>query len=140
MMENWNKIILHCSATPEGRNVKTKTIKGWHLKRGWRDIGYHYVIQLDGTVDKGRPIDQHGAHTKGRNHDSIGICYIGGLDAETKEPKDTMTEAQHDSFLDLMSALRFVFGPLPLHGHNEYAAKACPCFDVQEKFGDLCER
>jgi len=133
-------MILHCSATPEGRNVKTKTIKGWHLKRGWRDIGYHYVIQLDGTVDKGRPIDEQGAHTKGRNHDSIGVCYIGGLDAETKEPKDTMTPEQEAALTALVDALRFVFGPLPLHGHNEYAAKACPCFDVQDKYGDWCGR
>ena len=79
-MREVNKIIIHCSATVEGVNVSTATIKSWHVKgRGWSDIGYHYVIQLDGTIDYGRPISRQGAHTKNHNSDSIGSFDGGGL-------------------------------------------------------------
>ena len=80
-MRDINKIIIHCSATPEGRDVNTETIRQWHTAKGWSDIGYHYVIELDGSVNMGRDIDRIGAHTKGHNTGSIGICYVGGMDA-----------------------------------------------------------
>ena len=87
-MRKIEKIIIHCSATVEGVNVSTSTIKRWHVQgRGWSDIGYHYVIGLDGAIDYGRPISRQGSHTKGENSDSIGICYIGGL-GKSKRAKD----------------------------------------------------
>jgi N-acetylmuramoyl-L-alanine amidase len=128
------RIILHCTATPEGKHFDVDTIRRWHVKdRGWRDIGYHYVIYLDGSVYEGRPLEQVGAHTSGHNKDSIGIVYVGGCDAKMKA-KDTLNEAQEVAMVNLIKALREEHGELSLHGHNEFAAKACPSFDVQKKF------
>ena len=138
VMREINRIILHCSATPEGRDIDAATIKDWHVNgNGWSDIGYHYVIKLDGDIETGRQLDKVGAHCKGHNKDSIGICYIGGMDADMN-PKDTMNEAQEASMKELIYSLRMVWDkPLTLHGHNEYASKACPSFKVSEKFPNL---
>lgn len=125
-----NKIILHCSAT-DG-DVDIQTIDHWHRLRGWTGVGYHFLIRTDGTVERGRDIDVVGAHCKGQNADSIGICYAGGT--RDGKPFDTMTEMQEMRFIKLVDSLRDVFGPLPVHGHNEFAAKACPSFNVQTKF------
>ena len=125
-----NKVIIHCSATPEGRDVKTKEIKKWHLSNGWSDIGYHYVIELDGKVVEGRPVELVGAHCVGQNKFSIGICYIGGMNKSMSKPKDTRTEEQKESIVKLIKKLRGRYGDLTIHGHNEFANKACPSFDV----------
>ena len=125
-----NKVIIHCSATPEGRDVKTKEIKKWHLSNGWSDIGYHYVIELDGKVVEGRPVELVGAHCVGQNKFSIGICYVGGMNKSMSKPKDTRTEEQKESIVKLIKKLRGRYGDLTIHGHNEYANKACPSFDV----------
>jgi len=138
-MRNLSRIILHCSATPEGREVSVETIRAWHSDpppqgNGWSDIGYHYVISLDGEVNIGRPVGTQGAHVSGENEDSIGVCYIGGLDT-AMTPKDTMTVPQEIAFVELVKSLRCTFGELSIHGHNEYSSKACPSFSVEEKFG-----
>ena len=134
-MRTIDKIILHCAATKEGRDIKTETIKSWHVKgNGWSDIGYHYVIELDGTVKKGRPIYRSGAHTKGHNTGSIGVCYIGGIDIE-KKPKDTRTEAQRNAMDELINELLVEYPNATIHGHNEFSAKSCPSFDVQKEYG-----
>ncbi len=86
-------IILHCTATPEGKAVTVASIKAGHLARGFKDIGYHYIIDLDGTIHKGRDESIIGAHCTGFNAHSIGISYIGGVDKNGK-PKDTRTAAQ----------------------------------------------
>lgn len=137
-MRDINRIIIHCSATPEGRDIDAATIKDWHVNGNkWSDIGYHYVIKLDGTIESGRPLDIAGAHVKGHNADSIGICYIGGAD-EDMNPKDTLNECQEESMRELIFSLRMVWDKhLTLHGHNEYASKACPSFKVSEKFADI---
>jgi len=132
-MRKIDKIIIHCTATYEGREVSIETIDKWHKARGWKGVGYHFLIGLDGTVSYGRDVATIGAHTRGQNGSSLGIAYVGGVDAQ-KEPKDTMTEKQELSMLELIRGLRIVFGDLALHGHNEYANKACPSFDVQEKY------
>lgn len=129
-MRKIDKIIIHCSATPEGRDVSTETIRQWHLQRGWSDIGYHYVIELDGKVVPGRPIERIGAHCKGENTGSIGVCYVGGVDAEMK-PKDTRTEAQRAALHGLLFDLTDNFPKATIHGHNEFSSKACPSFNVQ---------
>ena len=132
----FERIILHCSATERAQHVTTETIRDWHTSppRNWSDIGYHFVILNDGmgTVERGRPIWRNGAHTKGHN-DTIGICYVGGL--EHGEPCDTMTDIQECAFFELVDKLRDVFGPLTIHGHNEFARKACPSFNVITKWG-----
>ena len=131
------KIILHCSATPEGKNFTVDDIRRWHTTpiakggRGWKDIGYHYVIHLDGSVHKGRPEGTVGAHCKGQNSCSVGICYVGGLASDGKTPKDTRTQAQKVSLRRLVEQLRERYPEATVHGHKEFAAKACPCFDVK---------
>lgn len=130
------RIILHCSATKVDPFLDAKTIKRWHVDgNGWLDIGYHFVIKTDGTIEQGRSLEMQGAHTKGHN-DSIGVCYIGGL-SNQGHPKDTMTPAQVTSFEDIVLSLRCLFGEMNLHGHNEFSKKACPCFDVRSKFDYL---
>jgi len=129
-----NKVILHCSDTIEGAHINVDTIRQWHEARGWDDIGYHYVIYLDGTIHKGRDLDIVGAHCRGNNKDSIGVCYIGGRSAKENKPADTMTAEQELGWLQLWYALKTLFGNIKLHGHNEFSEKACPSFDVQEKY------
>lgn len=128
-----NKIILHCSATKEGKNFTVKDIDEWHRQRGFRCIGYHYVIYLDGTVHKGRDESEVGAHCSGHNSFSIGICYIGGLDVNGK-PKDTRTDKQKAAIKSLVAELKLKYPDATIHGHNEFANKACPCFDVKKEF------
>ena len=135
-MRNITKIIIHCAATREGQNVKTSTIRKWHVEgNGWSDIGYHYVIELDGKVVEGRPLERRGAHTRGQNTCSIGICYIGGVEAEKTngkyKAKDTRTPEQKEAMYELIAELQERFPKAKLHGHNEFANKACPSFDVQ---------
>lgn len=89
-----NEIIIHCSATPEGKDYTVEQIKQWHKQRGFSDIGYHYVIYRDGSIHSGRPIERIGAHCLKHNAHSIGVCYIGGVAKDGKTPKDTRTDAQ----------------------------------------------
>ena len=137
-MRKIDRIVLHCSATPEGKDYSVETIRDWHVNgNGWSDIGYHYVIRLDGSVELGRPIDKAGAHVKGHNKTTVGVCYIGGCD-EGMLPKDTMTEDQACAFEEIVNGVRCLFGKdITIHGHNEYSNKACPSFVVQEKFSHL---
>jgi N-acetylmuramoyl-L-alanine amidase len=128
-----DRIILHCTATPEGRHVDVDTIRVWHKARGWSDVGYHFFIYIDGSVHSGRDVSKTGAHVSGHNATTIGVVYVGGTDAAGKA-KDTMNAAQETAFVNLVKHLRDQYGPLTLHGHNEYAAKACPSFKVKDKF------
>ena len=137
-MREINKIILHCTATPEGRDVSTETIRQWHLDRGWSDIGYHYVVQRDGKIEKGRPEKKQGAHVRGHNKNSIGITYVGGCDSKMN-PKDTRTECQKESLNSLILELMDCYPEATLHGHNEFSAKACPSFDVQVEYKEIIE-
>ena len=135
-MRSIDKIIVHCSATREGQHVTVQQIRQWHLQRNFADIGYHYVIYLDGTVHKGRPLEKAGAHCKGYNAHSIGICYVGGLDRQGK-PKDTRTAAQKAALLTLIRELRQRFPRATVHGHREFANKACPCFDAKKEYSQV---
>lgn len=136
-MRKIDKIIIHCSATPEGKDFTVEQIRQWHLARGFSDIGYHIVIYRDGSIHKGRPIEQVGAHTTGQNAHSIGICYIGGNTADNKTPKDTRTEAQRLALIKLVRELKASYPSATIHGHNEFANKACPSFIVKND-PDLC--
>lgn len=130
-MRQLKEIIIHCSATEEGKDFTAEDIRKWHKERGFIDIGYHYVIRLDGSVEVGRPLDQIGAHVKGRNANSIGICYIGGLDYEFN-PKDTRTKEQRQSMIELIDQLKKTWPEIiQVSGHNEYSSKSCPCFNVK---------
>ena len=136
-MRDIDKIIVHCSATPEGRHTTVEEIRQWHLQRGWKDIGYHYVIYLDGTIHRGRPESVVGAHCSGYNKNSIGVCYIGGLDKDGKTPKDTRTEGQKRALREILNRLKRDYPKATLHGHNEFANKACPSFNVKEEYKNL---
>lgn len=130
-MRHIDEIIIHCSATPEGAPFTADDIRRWHRAKGWRDIGYHWVVRTDGTVEAGRPEETEGAHCRGHNAGSIGVCYIGGVAANGLTPKDTRTEAQKASLLALVRQLKARYPGATVHGHNEFASKACPSFDVR---------
>ncbi len=134
-----NKIILHCSATPEGRHTTVEDIRLWHKQRGWSDIGYHYVVYLDGSVHNGRPVEKIGSHVYGLNKNSIGVCYIGGVDKNNLKAKDTRTPEQIMALDLLLGSLLDDFKGATLHGHNEFANKACPSFDVQDEYRYLID-
>ena len=131
-MRKIENIIVHCTATPEGRDVSVADVTRWHRARGFRTIGYHYLIGLDGKVYPGRPLEQVGAHCVGQNAKSVGVCYVGGCDKQM-HPKDTRTAAQRESLRQLVSELKARFPGATLHGHREFAAKACPSFDVRRE-------
>jgi len=107
-MRKIDKIIVHCTATPEGRHTTVEDVRRWHLDRGWSDIGYHFLIYLDGSLHEGRPIKKTGAHCKGHNEGSIGIAYL---------------KIQH--------------ADATIHGHNDFASKACPSFNATKEYDNI---
>lgn len=135
-MRKINEIIIHCTATPEGRAVSVADVDRWHRQRGFFGIGYHYLVLLDGTVCEGRPLWQVGAHCLEHNTHSIGICYVGGLDRRM-QPKDTRTPLQRIALRRLIGSLLQQFPGARVFGHRDFAAKACPCFDAKEEYADL---
>lgn len=136
-MRKINEIIVHCAATPEGKNFKAADIDRWHRERKMKCIGYHYVVDLDGTVEPGRPESEIGAHCLGHNQYSIGVCYVGGLAADGKTPKDTRTAAQKEALLALLKKLRAKYPNASIHGHRDFAAKACPSFDATTEYKNI---
>lgn len=131
-MRKIDMLIVHCSATKPGMDVGAKEIREWHVKgNGWQDIGYHFVIRRSGVVEDGRPVEKAGAHVAGRNASSIGICLVGGID-DAGKPEANFTPEQWKALPRLLRVLRTRYPQATIHGHNEFAAKACPSFDVQE--------
>ena len=129
-MRELNKIVIHCSATEQGKEVSVEDIIRWHKARGWRTIGYHYVIGITGKIERGRPIKEQGAHVKGHNKDTIGVCYIGGL--INKKPSDTRTIPQIHALRGLVEGLKIAFEINEVIGHRDLSNnKECPCFDVK---------
>lgn len=136
-MREINKIIVHCSATREGENFEVAEIRKWHLARGFNDIGYHFYIDLYGEIHKGRDISKIGAHCKGHNRNSIGICYCGGVEADGKTPKDTRYDCQKESLIAVLRTLKAMYPNAVIHSHNDFANKACPSFNATEEYEDL---
>ena len=136
-MREIDKIIVHCTATPEGRHTTVEDIRGWHKDRGWSDIGYHYVIYLDGTVNEGRPVETQGAHCKGHNWKSIGIAYVGGLDKDTFKAKDTRNEEQKDSLAFQLEYLKVLHPKAVIYGHRDFSNKECPSFDAKKEYNNI---
>lgn len=141
-MRKINKIIIHCSATPEGRNVTVEDIDKWHRQRNFKCIGYHYVIYLDGSIHKGRDESLQGAHCSLHNAHSIGICYVGGCEKQGNKliSKDTRTPKQKAALIELLQELITRYPEATIHGHNEFAEKDCPCFDVQKEYSHFLDR
>ncbi|GHV57111.1 N-acetylmuramoyl-L-alanine amidase [Deltaproteobacteria bacterium] len=131
-MRKITEIVIHCSATKANVDIGAKDIRQWHVQgNGWRDIGYHYVIRRDGTVEPGRPIEQPGAHVQGHNANSIGICLVGGLDPNMN-PAANYTDAQWATLRAKVLELKATFPGAAVKGHRDFSGvnKACPCFAV----------
>lgn len=126
-----SEIILHCTATPEGKHFTVDDVRSWHKQRGFSDVGYHFLVYPDGRIMLGRPLGQIGSHVSGKNTGTIGIAYFGGITADNKAPKDTRTAEQKASMLWLVAELKKKYPSIrKITGHNQYANKACPCFSV----------
>ena len=160
-----DKLIIHCSAVGPHQTSSAAQIDAWHRAKGWQMIGYHYVIRRDGNIEVGRPADMIGAHTSGQNSNSLGICYEGGKAplgppkggmTESMQtdgnyqvtspwggreglliPADTRTPEQKATLLALLRHLKTLYPNATIHGHNEFARKACPCFDARTEYSQL---
>jgi len=133
-MRGIKEIIIHCSATREGQDISVDTIRKWHVEgRGWSDIGYHFYIDINGNIKKGRDIAKIGAHCSGHNRNSIGICYCGGVEEDGKTPKDTRNEKQKEGLLAVIRTLKAMYPKATIYSHNEFANKACPSFDATKE-------
>jgi N-acetylmuramoyl-L-alanine amidase len=125
---NW--LVIHCSATRAVMDVGAADIRRWHRAQGWSDIGYAFVIRRSGKLETGRPVDSVGSHVKGHNHDSVGICLVGGLNNQTFKPENNYTPQQWDTLRKLLTGLLKKYPKARVLGHRDFAgvAKSCPCF------------
>jgi N-acetylmuramoyl-L-alanine amidase len=131
-----DKLIIHCSATPEFKEFDVDDIRNWHVNGNkWSDVGYHFVIKIDGTIQIGRPINKIGSHVKGKNRSSIGVCYIGGMNRDMTEWIDTRTQEQKVALIALLKELKEKYTEAIVYGHNDFTdKKVCPCFDAKQEY------
>ena len=147
-------IVIHCTATPEGQNKTVDQLRAEHRRQGWSDIGYHYVVDLQGRVHLGRDVDISGSHVSGHNSNSIGVVYVGGLENkpgvkyDQLKAKDTRTVAQKAALLSLLMDLRKLYPYAKIQGHRDFSPdknhdgvisadefiKQCPSFDAKEEY------
>lgn len=130
------EIIVHCTDTPAGRDVSVTDVNRCHRQRGFSCIGYHWLVGLDGEIRAGRDESVQGAHCVGHNAQSIGVCYVGGRDRSGR-PADTRTSAQKSALRRLIADLLSRYPEATVHGHREFAAKACPCFEAAAEYAVL---
>ena len=142
------EIIIHCSATPDGKDYTVDDIRRWHKQRGYSDVGYHYIVYRNGILAQGRDVNIIGAHASGHNAHSIGICYIGGMSADNTRPEDTRTLRQKGRLLSLLVDLRKLYPNARIIGHRDLSEdkngdgiiepsewmKACPSFDAKSEY------
>ena len=143
------EIIVHCTATREGQEMTVEQIRAGHVApvskggRGWSDIGYHYVVTLDGSIHKGRNVNISGAHCLNHNTHSIGVVYVGGLENipniayKDLPPKDTRTPRQKEALLSLLKDLKKLYPSARIYGHRDFANKACPSFDARKEYMNI---
>lgn len=131
-------LIIHCSATPQGVSLGFEDCRRDHIRhRGWSDIGYHFYVTRDGEIHRGRPIEKTGAHCRGHNRHSIGICYEGGLTV-SGQSADTRTLPQKASLVALLRELKRIFPGALIVGHHDLnPMKPCPCFDAVGEYRGL---
>ena len=132
-------IVVHCSATREDKSFTEHDLDVCHRRRGFNGVGYHFYIRKNGDIKSTRPLERIGAHARGFNSESIGICYEGGLN-ESSRPADTRTYAQKCSLLDLLRQLKTDYPEARIIGHYQLSVlvhKACPCFDARKEYKDL---
>ncbi len=133
-MRNITMVVVHCSATPPGMDIGAKEIDRWHREtpRNWSQIGYHFVIRRDGTLETGRPLSITGAHARGYNKRSIGVCLVGGVNDEDGDSEGNFEVGQFDTLRTLLMTLHARYEGLTILGHRDLpgVTKDCPCFDV----------
>lgn len=126
-------IVVHCSATQPSQDIGRAEIDRWHRQKGWRQIGYHYVIRRDGRIEVGRGLEEVGAHVEGHNAHSVGICLVGGINGKGVS-ENNFTDEQFKSLGYLLRQVKGITGAENILGHRDYpnVRKACPSFDVRE--------
>lgn len=132
-------IVVHCSATKASQDIGASEIRKWHIEdNGWSDIGYHQVIRRSGAIELGRPLHVTGAHAKGYNSRSIGVCLVGGIDVNG-DPEDNFTPEQMDSLSLTLDYWKRIYTTAEILGHCDLpgVSKACPCFDVRDWLGEV---
>lgn len=140
-MREINTIVVHCSATPPSMDIGVEEIRTWHVEENkWTDVGYHYVIRRDGVIEEGRPLKRPGAHVKGHNSDSIGICWVGGVSQVGNKAEDNRTADQSIALFHLIQNLQQEFQGAAVLGHRDFqgVTKACPSFDVRTWYAQQC--
>lgn len=131
--EDVKLIVVHCSATPPSMDVDIRDVDRWHRQKGWLKVGYHYFIKRSGELQEGRQLTEAGAHVKGHNHESVGICLAGGLSEVGLQPEDNFLPVQKQALKSLLAYLQKYFEKAVIGGHRDYNPhKDCPCFEVQE--------
>ena len=134
-MREINEIIIHCSFTPETMDIGVEEITDWHVNgNGWDDIGYHWLIRRNGEVEKGRDESVVGAHARGHNYHSIGICLVGGKDGDTDRSVFNFNKMQMNTLDELVAKLIGQYPDVGIIGHRDVSSKDCPCFDVKTWF------
>lgn len=147
-MARIKRIVIHCTATPAGREVTADEIHHWHLDpkpkgNGWHHLGYHILIHLNGSISflqplpAGQYIDNSSMANgvKGYNDSSLHVCYVGGLDASTLQPADTRTTEQRKALFLVLLSLARMYGNKEIVGHHDLnPLKACPCFDAKKEY------
>ncbi len=131
-------IVVHCSATRSSQDIGASEIRKWHVEdNGWADVGYHLIVRRNGTIELGRPLHVSGAHARGVNSRSVGVCLVGGIDGHGNA-QNNFTAAQFDSLIDCLNFLFVVYKDAELVGHRDLPGvnKDCPSFDVQEWWDD----
>ena len=143
-------IVIHCTASKPDKDLNVEDVRKIHKKKGWSDIGYHYLIRLDGRIETGRDVDLIGAHVSGYNAHTIGVCYVGGLDDNGRKV-DTRTINQKESLINLLRMLRAAYPKAAIKGHRDYSPdkngngtvepaeyiKACPCFNAIPEYQNI---
>lgn len=135
-IEEVKYIVIHCADTPSDMDIGVEEIRMWHLRRGWFDVGYQWVIRRDGTIETGRPSDRPGAHARGFNHISLGICLVGGKDGE-----NNFTDDQFDALAGLVTGLKQAHPGAEVLGHRDLpnVNKLCPSFDARAWWANVEE-
>lgn len=132
-------IVIHCAATKPSMNIGFTEIDQWHKRRGWLGCGYTWIIRRDGTIETGRSLEEVGAHVKGFNHNSVGICMVGGMDADG-DPDANYTQLQWDSLDSLVDVMTKIYPNAAVVGHNDLDPnKSCPVFEVTEWLSQMKE-
>lgn len=131
---NTDWIVIHCSATRPVQDIGVKEIRSWHKAKGWTDVGYHFVIRRDGRVEKGRAVDEIGSHVQGHNHNSVGICMVGGISNATFGPENNFTGPQWAALKKLVADMSQKYPKARVLGHRDFPKvnKACPSFDAKQ--------